>query len=175
MTNMAAMFDLHNNSHDILLPQARGILEEWLCIVDAWQTDQKASITDILACEMSSELGVLDAPHWGSFWRQLLVPLAFRIEKNVKGQHLDFAEHANMHIANPVHDIDGGWTLKEFDAVCRIHVADRLAASKAFNNISFALDKVSGARGNQLQNGFARLPGNTAFWLVPQVLISVLV
>ena len=158
MINMAPMFDLFNNAQAVLLLEAQGILEEWLCIVEAWQTDQKASIIDILACEMSSELGVLDAPQWGSFWRQLVVPMVFRIKKNVKGQLTESSEHANMHIANPVHDIDGGWTLREVEAVCRRHVADSLASCNGFRNISSALDKISGARGNQLQNGFACLP-----------------
>ena len=58
--------------------------------------------------------------------------------------------------------------------MCRRHVADSLGASKGFKNVSFALDKVSGARGNQLQNGFACLPNNIGFELVPQVLISVI-
>ena len=52
------------------------------------------------------------------------------------------------------------------------HVADSLRASRnQCNVVSFALDKVAGARGNQLQHGFAVLQSNVAFELVPQVLV----
>ena len=103
------------------------------------------------------------------------MPVVFRIEKNVKGQITESAEHANMHIANPVHGTDGGWTLREVDAVCRKQFADSGSSCKGCKNISFASDNVSGTRGNQLQHGLACLPDNTAFELVPQVLIRLFV
>ena len=67
------------------------------------------------------------------------MPLAFNIEKNVKGHMNDLAEHATMQIANPAHDVEGGWSPSEVGAVCRKHVADSLAACKGGSNTSVLL------------------------------------
>ena len=77
-----------------------------------------------------------------------------------------------MCVTDGAFDDEGGWNLCEVDVVVRHHVADSISASqKECLHVSFALDKVSGSRGNQLQNGFAVLQSGIAFELVPQVLV----
>ena len=77
-----------------------------------------------------------------------------------------------MFVTNHTFDDAGGWSLREVDAVCRKHVADYLCASRhQCKCVSFALDNVAGARGNQMQHGCAVLQSNVAFELVLQVLV----
>lgn len=124
--NVAPMFDLLQTP-DSLLPEAKSILEEWMAILEALHANMKVSIITILTFDLSDGIKVIDAPHWASLWRQLLIPWAFRIEKNVKGS-IDVAEYANMRIANPDGDCQQGWTLREVDQVCRHHVAKCFSA-----------------------------------------------
>ena len=56
-----------------------------------------------------------------------------------------------------------GWSLREVDAVRRKHVTASVSASANQQYSGFSTNKVGGARGNQLQNGFCVLPNNVAF------------
>ena len=101
--------------------------------------------------------------------------LCSRLEVMINGTLLSMDEIEEnvpdgMYAREADHDT-AGWSLREVDAVCRRHVTSSLSASANQQNAGFSADKVGGARGNQLQNGFCVLPSNVAFELVPQALL----
>jgi hypothetical protein len=59
------------------------------------------------------------------------------------------------------------WDRRSVDRACLAHVVASKAAAKGVKHFGFAVDKAN-CRGIDLLNGFAVLPDNTAFELVPQ-------
>ena len=127
------------------------------------------SIQDLLG------MALLFDAEFQSFRQQLLLRLCSRLEVMINGTPLSRDEIEEnvpdgMYAREADHDT-AGWSLREVDAVCRRHVTSSLSASANQQYAGFSTDKVGGARGNQLQNGFCVLPNNVAFELVPQALL----
>ena len=171
MLNVQPLLEAGGNEHDGT-PEEKELLHMWLSMITPIQQNGIVSVCSLLTEDTQSHAR-LNRCHWASFWRQILVPLIFRIEKKIKGTSAsDDGSEGIMCVTDCAFDDEGGWSLREVDAVCRHHVANSISASKhECLHVSFALDKVAGARGNQLQNGFAVLQSGIAFELVPQVLV----
>ena len=151
---------------------AKEVCEQWHCLVSAFQENGKVNIKDILCIHTNYICPLGDKHVFWSLWRQLLVPVIFKLEQ--QAAILTKTDHpipSSLVVSELVFDEEGGWSLSEVDKVCRKHVADSFAAARCHSVVHFAIDKVAG-RGNQLQNGFAVLANNIAFEFVPHALSS---
>ena len=102
-------------------------------------------------------------------WLQVIVQVAQRIELMiVKGMN---GTPETLPIRAEAGNDDESWHAREVDRACLRHRAAARRATKQFQNVGIACDKVGGCRGFEIQNAFMTLPNNTAFELFPQVWI----